>query len=61
MPHGGTAGFTDLDLAGPALQYPFGRDRTDHSGQFQRPIQKTEFFYNKLLQRMGVGFNDSGL
>jgi hypothetical protein len=28
----------------------------EHSGQFQRPIQKTHMFFNMLLQRMNVGF-----
>jgi hypothetical protein len=45
-------------VADQSLPYPFRDVRTEHSGQFQRPIQKTEFFYNKLLQKMGVQFND---
>jgi len=39
------------------LRYPFGKDRTEHSGQFQRPVQKTHKFFNTLLQRIGVQFN----
>jgi hypothetical protein len=50
-------GFTNFDLKGSSLRYPFGRDRTEHSGQYQRPIQKTHFFFNKLLDSMDVGFN----
>ncbi len=53
-----TTGFIGYDLADDTLSYPFGKDRTEHSGQFQRPIQKTEAFYKKLLQTMGVGFID---
>jgi hypothetical protein len=52
-----TNGFTNFDLKGSSLRYPFGRDRTEHSGQYQRPIQKTHFFFNKLLDSMDVGFN----
>jgi hypothetical protein len=61
-----TAGFTNFNLAPnpnelePGQQmpkYPFGTDRTEHSGQYQRPIQKTHKFFNMLLQRMNVGFN----
>ena len=54
---GGVAGFTNFDLKQPSLPYPFGTDRTDHSGQYQRPIQKTHFFFNTLLDSMDVGFN----
>ncbi len=54
-----TSGFVGYDLADDSLPYPFGRIRTEHSGQFQRPIQKTEAFYKKLLQSMGVGSNDN--
>jgi hypothetical protein len=53
-----TAGFTNFDLKDSSLRYPFGTVRTEHSGQYQRPIQKTHFFFNMLLQRMNVGFND---
>jgi hypothetical protein len=53
-----TAGFEGFNLADQSLPYPFRDVRTEHSGQFQRPIQKTEFFYNKLLRKMGVQFND---
>jgi len=54
-----TAGFTsNFDLKDESLRYPFGDIRTEHSGQYQRPIQKTHKFYNTLLQRMNVGFND---
>lgn len=53
-----TGGFEGFNLADSSLPYPFGDQRTEHSGQFQRPIQKTEFFYVKLLQKMGVQFND---
>lgn len=52
-----TTGFTNFDLRDNALKYPFGTDRTEHSGQYQRPIQKTHFFFNKLLDSMDVEFN----
>lgn len=51
-----TAGFTNFDMRDPSLRHPFGTDRTEHSGQYQRPVQKTHKFYNMLLQRMNVGF-----
>jgi len=51
-----TGGFSDLNLANLA-RYPFGRDRTEHSGQYQRRIQMVHMFYNTLLQKMQVGFN----
>jgi len=51
-----TAGFTNFDLSSLA-KYPFGRDRTEHSGQYQRPIQKTHMFFNSLLDSMDVEFN----
>ena len=51
-----TAPFKAFDLADPSHRYPFGTDRAEHSGQFERPIQKTHFFYNALLHEMGVGF-----
>ena len=50
-------GFSGFNMANQSLRYPFGMDRTEHSGQYQRPIQKTHKFYNTLLQRMNVGFN----
>jgi hypothetical protein len=62
-----TTGFINLNLAPketglkPGEQmpkYPFGRIRTEHSGQYQRPIQKTHLFYNSLLQRMNVSHNE---
>lgn len=53
-----TAGFTGFNLVTEIPQYGFGRDRTEHSGQFQRPIQKTEVFYKMLLRKMGAQFND---
>jgi hypothetical protein len=52
-----TNGFTNFNLKTMA-RYPFGTDRTEHSGQYQRPIQKTHMFFNTLLQRMNVGYND---
>lgn len=52
------AGFTGFDLVTEIPQYGFGQARTEHSGQFQRPIQKTEVFYKMLLRKMGVQFND---
>jgi hypothetical protein len=52
-----TKDFTNFDLKGDALKYPFGRDRTEHSGQYQRPIQKTHMFFNTLLDSMDVEFN----
>ncbi|MBL9117985.1 MAG: hypothetical protein JNJ83_23455 [Verrucomicrobiaceae bacterium] len=52
-----TTGFTNFDLKDSSLRYPFGTIRTEHSGQYQRPIQKTHFFFNKLLDSMDVGFN----
>jgi hypothetical protein len=54
-----TAGFTGFNLATEIPQYGFGRERSDHSGQFQRPIQKNEFFYKMLLRKMGAQFNDN--
>ena len=30
----------------------FGADATDHSGQFQRPIQSLTRFYNHLLNEL---------
>lgn len=51
-----TSGFTEFDLIKDMKKYPFGEDRTEHSGQYQRPIQKTHKFFNMLLQRMNVGF-----
>jgi hypothetical protein len=53
-----TSGFTNFNLMDRSLRYPFDKQRTEHSGQYQRPIQKTHFFFNMLLQRMKVGFND---
>ena len=50
-------GFQRFDLKRMA-SYPFGTERNEHSGQFQRPIQKTHMFFNTLLQRMNVGFED---
>lgn len=47
----------EFDMRHPSLLYPFGTDRTEHSGQYERPIQKTHIFFNTLLQRMNVGFN----
>lgn len=47
----------DRPLLLHSLRYPFGKDRTEHSGQYQRPIQKTHFFYNELPDRMDVGVN----
>lgn len=54
-----TTGFTtNFNLMDASLnKYPFDRGRTEHSGQYQRPIQKTHKFFNMLLQRMNVGFN----
>jgi hypothetical protein len=52
-----TSGFTNFNLKDDGLKYPFGTDRTEHSGQYQRPIQKTHKFFNMLPQRMNVGFN----
>ena len=54
---GPTAGFNEFNLADQSLPYSFGNVRTEHSGQFQRPIQKTEFFYHNMLQKMGIQFN----
>jgi hypothetical protein len=51
-----TNGFTNFNLKTMA-RYPFGTDRTEHSGQYQRPIQKTHMFFNKLLDSMDVEFN----
>jgi hypothetical protein len=53
-----TAGFTGFNLATEIPEYGFGTTRTEHSGQFQRPIQKTEAFYKMLLRKMGAQFND---
>jgi hypothetical protein len=53
---GNTSGFTPFNLA-TIPRYPFGTDRTEHSGQYQRPIQKTNMFFNTLLDSMDVGFN----
>ena len=47
----------EFNMATESLGYPFGKDRTEHSGQYQRPIQKTHMFFNSLLDRMDVGFN----
>lgn len=51
-----TNGFTNFNLKTMA-RYPFGTDRTEHSGQYQRPIQKTHMFFNTLLDSMDVEFN----
>lgn len=62
---GSVAGFTDFNLAPDpnalnpgegVLKYPFDRERTEHSGQYQRSIQKTHKFFSMLLQRMNLGF-----
>ncbi|MFZ4766674.1 MAG: hypothetical protein ACOYMN_17110 [Roseimicrobium sp.] len=52
-----TLGLTNFDLSDTSLRYPFTRDRTEHSAQYQRPIQKTHKFFSMLLQKMNVGFN----
>lgn len=53
-----TTGFTtNFNMKDTSLRYPFSTDRTEHSGQYQRPIQKTHKFFNVLLQRVNVGFN----
>lgn len=52
-----TAGFNNFNMADESLSFPFWNARTEHSGQYQRPIQKTHFFFNELLDRMDVGFN----
>jgi len=52
-----TDGLTNFDLKEPSLRYPFGTDRSEHSGQYERPIQKTHKFFNMLLDSMDVGFN----
>lgn len=51
-----TNGFTNFNLK-TMVRYPFGTDRTEHSGQYQRPIQKTHMFFNTLLDSMDVEFN----
>ncbi len=52
-----TNGFQGVDLLGEIPKYPFGRDRSEHSGQFQRPVQKTSVFYDNLLESLNVGYN----
>jgi hypothetical protein len=52
-----TTGFTNFNMADESLRYPFGDARTEHSGQYQRPIQKTHMFFNTLLDSMDVEFN----
>jgi hypothetical protein len=39
------------------LRFPFGDAQTEHSGQYQRPIQKTHLFFNKLLESLDIEFN----
>ncbi len=53
-----TTGFKGFDLHGAEVHYPFSGLQTEHSGQFERPIQRTHFFYNEMLKRMEVQFNN---
>lgn len=50
------AGFSEVNLR-TIPRYPFSTERTEHSGQYQRQIQKTHYFYETLIDKMKLQYN----
>ncbi len=48
LPSVGGVVFREVDLRG--APYNFGRNRADHSAQFNRNIQHTDAFYKKVFK-----------
>lgn len=50
FPNGSPVFFQNIDLS--ASPYNFGRERSDHSGQFTRDIQRVDALYNALREAL---------